>query len=89
MAVARVVGAAGGRTSRPPMPRWTPDNLGLTYEPNGLILQGVDRLDGKVAAIVGGNGRTGLATVARFVAGAEVSITGRRQEELDQTVLTI
>ncbi|WP_159949561.1 glucose 1-dehydrogenase [Rhizobium sp. 18065] len=45
------------------------------------------KLAGKIAVVTGGNSGIGLATAKRFVAeGAEVFITGRRQEELDRAV---
>lgn len=48
------------------------------------------RLDGKIAVITGGNSGIGLAAARRFVAeGAEIFITGRRQEELDRSVEAI
>jgi NADP-dependent 3-hydroxy acid dehydrogenase YdfG len=48
------------------------------------------RLDGKMAVITGGNSGIGLATAHRFVEeGAFVFITGRRQDELDNTVKQI
>ena len=44
----------------------------------------MNKLEGKVAVITGGNSGIGLATAQRFVAdGAYVFITGRRQRELD------
>jgi NAD(P)-dependent dehydrogenase (short-subunit alcohol dehydrogenase family) len=50
----------------------------------------MSRLEGKIAVITGGNSGIGLATAKRFVAeGAYVFITGRRQEELDKTVVAI
>lgn len=48
------------------------------------------RLQGKIAVITGGNSGIGLAAAKRFVAeGAEVFITGRREEELARAVRTI
>jgi len=50
----------------------------------------VNKLEGKVAVITGGNSGIGLATARRFVAeGAYVFITGRRQGELDRAVKQI
>jgi NAD(P)-dependent dehydrogenase (short-subunit alcohol dehydrogenase family) len=48
------------------------------------------RLEGKIAVITGANSGIGLAGAKRFVAeGAQVYITGRRQEELDKAVRSI
>ena len=48
------------------------------------------RLEGKVAVITGGSTGIGLATAKRFVdEGANVFITGRRQNELDAAVSEI
>src|SRR5450432_2946472 len=50
----------------------------------------MNKLDGKVAVITGGNSGIGLATAQRFIAdGAYVFITGRRQSELDAAVKLI
>jgi NAD(P)-dependent dehydrogenase (short-subunit alcohol dehydrogenase family) len=49
-----------------------------------------NRLQGKIALITGGSSGLGLATAQRFVAeGAEVFITGRRQDALDAAVQQI
>src|SRR5580698_173571 len=48
------------------------------------------KLSGKVAVVTGGNSGIGLETARRFVAeGADVYITGRRQDALDEAVKSI
>jgi NAD(P)-dependent dehydrogenase (short-subunit alcohol dehydrogenase family) len=50
----------------------------------------MDKLEGKIALITGGNSGIGLATAKQFVnEGAYVFITGRRQSELDAAVKQI
>jgi NAD(P)-dependent dehydrogenase (short-subunit alcohol dehydrogenase family) len=50
----------------------------------------MSRPEGKIAVITGANSGIGLASAKRFVAeGAEVYITGRRQEELDKAIQAI
>jgi NAD(P)-dependent dehydrogenase (short-subunit alcohol dehydrogenase family) len=47
----------------------------------------MNRLDGKIAVVTGGNSGIGLAIAKRFAAeGAEVVIVGRRPEELDKAL---
>ena len=44
----------------------------------------MNKLDGKIAVITGGNSGIGLATAQRFVSeGAYVFLNGRRQSEVD------
>ena len=50
----------------------------------------MNKLQGKIAVVTGGNSGIGLATAEQFVAeGAYVYITGRRQAELDAAVARI
>ena len=50
----------------------------------------MNRLEGKVAVITGGNSGIGLATAKRFVdEGAHVVITGRREKELNDAATLI
>src|SRR5713226_2186797 len=50
----------------------------------------MNKLQGRVAVITGGNSGIGLATAQRFAdEGAHVFITGRRQAELDAAVRQI
>jgi NAD(P)-dependent dehydrogenase (short-subunit alcohol dehydrogenase family) len=50
----------------------------------------MDKLEGKIAVITGGNSGIGLSTAEQFVAeGAYVYITGRRRKELDAAVAQI
>ena len=50
----------------------------------------INKLEGKIAVITGGNSGIGLATAKRFVTeGAYVFITGRRQNELDAAISEI
>lgn len=49
-----------------------------------------NRLQGKIALITGGTSGLGLATAQRFIAeGAQVFVTGRRQDALDAAVVEI
>jgi len=50
----------------------------------------MNRLNGKIAVITGGNSGIGLASAIRFAAEcAQVVIVGRRQEELDKALLLL
>ena len=50
----------------------------------------MSKLNNKIAVVTGGNSGIGLATAKRFAAeGAEVIITGRRKEAVDEAVANI
>lgn len=50
----------------------------------------MNRLNGKIAIVTGGNSGIGLASAIRFAAeGAQVVIVGRRQDELDKALVLI
>jgi len=50
----------------------------------------MNKLEGKIAVITGGNSGIGLATAKHFIAeGAYVFVTGRRQQALDTAVSEI
>ena len=50
----------------------------------------MNRLNGKIAVVTGGNSGIGLASAIRFAAeGAQVVIVGRRQDELDKALVLI
>jgi NAD(P)-dependent dehydrogenase (short-subunit alcohol dehydrogenase family) len=62
-------------------------NAFINFDQLNIIMQ---KLEGKIALITGGNSGIGLATAKQFVAeGAYVYITGRRQSELDESVKQI
>src|SRR6201993_2685221 len=55
-----------------------------------IIIATMDKLEGKIALVTGGNSGIGLATAKRFVKeGAYVFITGRREPELAAAVKEI
>src|SRR6187402_2597630 len=53
----------------------------------GAEVDGMKKLEGKIAVVTGGSEGIGYASAKRFIQeGAKVVITGRRQAELDKAV---